>query len=245
MLYSYRIAKLDEDRKVKADKQAVIRALKAAIGQVDIINMSFGWEHVDRDVNDALHTAQENGILLFASVSNFGALIMTDVLFPASSAYVIAVDAADGLGNPASFNSAAEAADSPNIDRFSAPGEKVLGVGGKRVSGSSFASPIVAGIAALVLEFARQQPLCRDDLVSAHLKTRLGMASILRLMHKRKTAERFLFLRPWGLLVDPKGTYGGDGESKSKRFDVSRRIIEELRRVYGYDEKIGDAVLED
>lgn len=169
---------------------------------------------------------------------------MADVLFLASSASVIAVDAADGLGNPASFNSAAEAPDSPNMDRFSAPGEKVLGVGGERVSGSPIASPIGAGIAALVLVFARQ-PLCRDELVSIHLKTRVGMAGILRMMQKQKNAEKLLFLRPWGILVDPKGTYGGDGGSKPKRFDVARRIIEQLRRVYGYDGKIGDTVLED
>jgi subtilisin family serine protease len=102
-LYSCRVADRGD-----ADEAAVVRALEWAVGkndqgipperQVDVINKSFEWEHEEAKVEQALQAAQNAGILLFAAVSNFGALGVNSVLYPARSKFVIAVDAADGWG---------------------------------------------------------------------------------------------------------------------------------------------------
>lgn len=68
-------------------------------------------------------------------------------------------------------------------DRFCAPG---LGASSPNcqapLSRSSFACPIVAGIAALVLEFALQEPLQHDESVHWALMTTQGMTKILQKM---------------------------------------------------------------
>ncbi|KAF2702780.1 subtilisin-like protein [Pleomassaria siparia CBS 279.74] len=236
-LYSYRVARRDNGKLV-ADKVAVLAALEQAVkDKVDIVNMSFWWPYDDEDVERALHTAQDAGILLFASVSNSGAIWDRNIFYPASSSCVIAVDAADGLGDPAPFNSSTSSGDIKA--RFTAPGMGVLGIIHPRRSGTSFASPIAAGIAALVLEFARQTPLAGDN-ASIFLQKREGMELILKKMQVQKTPDPFLFLKPWGLLVDHSGRAGGSGGPGSRRYYVASDVVEELRRKYGYDRGIGD-----
>ncbi|KAF2107953.1 peptidase S8/S53 domain-containing protein [Lophiotrema nucula] len=240
-IYSFRVASRVQNR-LEADQGAVVSAIEAAIREeVDIINMSFGWEYEYSNVESALETAQKQGILLFASVSNFGALSVNNILYPARSKFVIPVDAADGLGDPAPTHSSTEIGEI--LRRYTAPGRAVKGVGNTRVNGTSFASPIAAGISALVLEFARQTPLGRDAEIFRYLKRKEGMMRILALMQIQKTGAKFYFLRPWDLLSDIKGTFGGDGESNSKRFSVARHIIEALRSNYGHE--VGETILED
>jgi subtilisin family serine protease len=119
---------------------------------------------------------------------------------------------------------------SHKTDRFTAPGCGILGAGGARIQGASFASPIVAGIAALILEFAKQPPLEADTSVYRHFRKREGMVRIFKKMSIQKTAEDFMFLQPWELLRDPENTYGGDGGPWSVRFHVAWDIINELKK---------------
>jgi hypothetical protein len=235
-LYSYRVAQRVEGH-LYADKKAVLEALKMAVEneKVDVINMSFGWQFDDDDVEDALYAAQKAGVLLFASVGNFGALSSLNILYPASSPHVIAVDAADGLGEPASFNSSTETGDIKT--RFTAPGQGMQGYNGSYVNGTSYASPIAAGIAALVLEFAQQTPLSGDTVIKYLRKTK-GMVWIFNKMSMQKTNPKFKFLAPWELLGDERQVFGGDGGPKSRRYHVLRVIVEELRKIY-LDKDIG------
>jgi hypothetical protein len=75
----------------------------------------------------------------------------------------------------------------------------------ERKSGTSFATPIAAGLAALALEYANQRntatpgAFSNQDLKTLH--TREGMATILKRMGKPK-AGSFRFLRPWALWGD-------------------------------------------
>ncbi|OCL09468.1 subtilisin-like protein [Glonium stellatum] len=246
-LYICRIAR-KVNGKTDADRSAVVRALKRLTEdekwKVDIINMSFGWEQQDDDVECALHEMQDKGVLLFASASNFGALGDNNILYPARSRHVISVDAADGLGEPATFNSSSVSGHTR--ERFSAPGWKVKGPANERVDGTSYASPIAVAIAALVLEFARQPPLGKDDEIESYLKKKDGIVRIFRLMSIQKGPEKLLFLCPWHLLRDKEGTYGGNGEPKSKRFYVAQQIIYQLRDEFlPRKGKIGQSLLMD
>ncbi|KAF8861654.1 subtilisin-like protein [Acephala macrosclerotiorum] len=242
-IYICRVVKSTEEELI-VDKDAVERAIYEMIDEekwkVDIINMSFGWDYNDHPgVKKAIATARAQDVLLFASTSNFGVTTLNDMLYPALADEVISVDAADGMGEPATFNPSSIM---PGKERFSAPG---IGLSSpvhedEQFDGTSFASPIAAGVAALILEFARQTPLAGSPSVSACLHARDGIALILRAMKKQKGVDPFQFLCPWQLLGDAWGLYGGDGQAFSRRSFVAQDIVQRLRTKFG--KKIGDEI---
>ncbi|KAJ0130192.1 Uncharacterized protein HZ326_26704 [Fusarium oxysporum f. sp. albedinis] len=97
-----------------------------------------------------------NGVYLFAATSNDGLLgRLNDILYLARSESVIAVNAADGYGDHAKSAPLLTSQHSRG-SRFSAPGLGITSPNSKEIlEGSSFACPIVAGVTALILEFAR------------------------------------------------------------------------------------------
>jgi subtilisin family serine protease len=206
-IYIARIAKrTDPDGKIVPDREAIVQALKVASEEweVDIINMSFGWEVLQDDdgIEEALDAVALKRVLIFASSTNTGAL--NDILFPARHRDVIAVDAVDGLGKP--FSNTGSTKSGRKRERFSAPGLNVASPGDKRVTGSSFASPVVAGIAGLVIETFRQEMPDLDRSVYKRLRTKEGMELVLKLLSKE--VEGFNFLEPWIKLdVDSRRSY--------------------------------------
>lgn len=245
-IYVARVARQNKD-KVDIERAAVAAALLKAVDEwkVDIINMSFGWDWDDnKAVREALSHARKERVLLFASTSNFGIRLPNDILYPARSPDVIAIDAADGGGSSAPFNPTSE--DETGKSRFTAPGIAVYAAPGiatkslsgeDRHSGTSFASPIAAGIAALVLEFARQPPLGYDPGVEEHLKLDVGMRLILRLMSKQKGTSKFRFICPWLFLKgDEDDIYGGVGKPGTpgtRRAHVADCVVEALKKEFG------------
>ncbi|SPO02494.1 uncharacterized protein DNG_05167 [Cephalotrichum gorgonifer] len=122
---------------------------------VDIITMSFGFtdgsEQGCDDLRDAILHAHASGTLIFAAASNAGAH-STAPAFPARLSNVFCIYSGDGMGNSAATNLTARRY-APN---FLTLGEAVEGAGKKRKSGTSFATPIAAGIAAFLLLYAYQ-----------------------------------------------------------------------------------------
>ena len=104
------------------------------------------------------------------------------------------------------------------------------------LEGTSFASPIVAGVAALVLEFARQPPINGDESVVACLRRRRGMRLVLLEMAITADAlQRFRFVAPWKLFHDETGRHGGDGGATSERYFVAKKLVKILRQDFGPD----------
>ncbi|KAF2815771.1 subtilisin-like protein [Mytilinidion resinicola] len=173
-VYVYRVTENDTH---STNREHVAEALEDAIGKVDIISISFGWDlDNNQRLRDLLQRAYREGVLVFAASSNEGT--RGSIAYPARSDEVIAVDSADYHGEPSKYNT-------PEDDqklRFTALGEDVesayppqrarAGVtpGSKRLSGTSCATPIAAATAAMLLEFAKQPPLGFDPSVLQHLK---------------------------------------------------------------------------
>ncbi|KAK4172946.1 peptidase S8/S53 domain-containing protein [Triangularia setosa] len=209
---------------------------------VDIINMSFGWvdadmaspatkDATDETISGAISYAASKRVLLFASATNSGLNESIDIFFPARDLHVISVDAEDGSGRPAHF--ASRLVSGSVSDRFCAPG---LGVcnpldPGKLLDGSSFACPVAAGIAGLVLEFAKQEPLHNCKSVWDALKTPKGMKRVFGDMSEQPADfANFKLLRPWKCF-DARRVEGRD--EQRERAEVVGGIIKALQREYG------------
>jgi len=136
------------------------RAITQAVEQgANVINISGGQlsasAESDKLLTNAIRLCQENNVLIVAAAGNDGC----DCLhIPAALESVLAVGAMNPKGKPIGFSNWGEAYQTHGI---LAPGENILGAipeGGTAVkTGTSFATPIVSGIAALLLSIQLQR----------------------------------------------------------------------------------------
>ncbi|WP_090867324.1 S8 family peptidase [Oceanobacillus limi] len=138
---------------------------------VDIINLSLGSEISSRLMESIVTKATDQNILLIAATGNNGTIAGTEnnVSYPARLPTVIGVGATDKNNQRASFSSTGEQVE------LAAPGVNILSTylnnSYAKMSGTSSASPFVAGIAALLKQ--------RDpNLTISQLRTQLQNASL-------------------------------------------------------------------
>ncbi|KAI4679076.1 uncharacterized protein J4E88_006368 [Alternaria novae-zelandiae] len=251
-VYVYRVCEGTE----AIDRKYVAEAINDAVEKkkVDIISMSLGWnEDSDYEIRAAIRRARASNVLLFAASSNEGIRTKAGMSYPARALEVIAVDAADVHGNPSKFNP-------PQVShkaRFTALGEAVRSAypthlpsedpheGWKRMVGTSCATPIAAGIAGLVLEFARQRPLCFEPAIETYLKSVEGMRLILTKCLSLKYADTspFNHLDPTILFhcTERYDDGGSFSESMCPRHNAAYNIVSRLREEFSQD--IGDQML--
>lgn len=132
-----------------------------------IINVSIGGQAQSDTLQYAVDYAWARGALIFASAMNAGA---SSPYYPAACDHVVAVAATDATGHLASFSNFG------SWITVAAPGVDILttsmGGGYGYWSGTSFASPIAAGVAALML--AVQPSLTNADLIRLLVQTADG-----------------------------------------------------------------------
>jgi cyanobactin maturation PatA/PatG family protease len=130
------------------------RAIEQAVQEgAHVINVSGGQQSPTNEAEGiltrALKLCEDNNVLVIAAAGNDGCECLH---VPAAVPSVLAVGALDASGRPLETSNWGEAYRSNGV---LAPGERILGAapGGKtaRLTGSSFATPIVSGIAALLL----------------------------------------------------------------------------------------------
>lgn len=135
------------DKKGNVTKDAFIEGMEYAISQdVDLINISFGFNHDDPNVREVIDRATKKGVLIVAAAgNNFG--MQSD--YPARYENVVSVNAYD-----TSKNRVPRYAAKGKID-FVAPGEEIITKNQFdekiKVSGSSFATPYITATAAAYL----------------------------------------------------------------------------------------------
>ena len=168
--------------------------------KVNIITISLGFV---RPQNVILHTIDKlpTKAIMFAAVSNEGESYgPQSVAFPARASPFIAVGSADGYGAKSKFTPKAETKEEIPIEAFSAVGESVdcslpaeiNRNTGTRQTGSSFATPIIAAVAALILEFGRQRTMIE---IPPELESSRGMRAILKSMSTKK--DGYFHVTPW------------------------------------------------
>lgn len=133
---------------------------------VDIISMSFGWPSCDFNnysiLQEAIDNANAKKVLMFAAAANSGG--RRGRAYPASASEVICVYSTDTNGNRSNFSPTAE----DHNTNIATVGESIESAwptllcrdrdnptSVKTRSGTSYATPIIAGIAAFQLQYAR------------------------------------------------------------------------------------------
>jgi subtilisin len=140
----------------------------AVTNGMDVINMSLGGSQGSTTLEQAVNNAWNRGVVIVAAAGNSGTRSGSgdNIGYPAKYEPVIAVGSVNSSDVRSTFSSTGPALD------IMAPGETILslrlGGGTTTMSGTSMASPHVAGVAALVLaanpSFTNAQ--VRDRLIS-------------------------------------------------------------------------------
>ncbi|KAM0414540.1 hypothetical protein ACHAPT_013620 [Fusarium lateritium] len=202
----------------EADEKAThvkIAAIDRATNKwkVDMIVMSFGFDEPIPLIRDAIEKASkaEKAPLFFAATRNDGA--HKNMAWPARDHSVIGISSTDGYGSPSSFN--------PSDNNFHpilyAFGEgvpvkvpvldKPQGHVAKHVSGTSYATPTAAALAANVLGCIRMAVKTSSkenqgmyDRLPLELQRMTGMLAILRHRMSMEHNCRVSSLLPWDFL---------------------------------------------
>jgi len=189
--------------------------------EVDIITMSFGFPRRIELIQSAIKAAHSQDVIMFAATSNSGG--NHGIAYPANQfSRVICINSTDGQGNSSKFSPNPH----PQNENFATLGEAVnsswpsaLDVNcTRRKSGTSFATPIAAGIAAVVLEYAMQKLPVDKYAVTGRLRSCEGMKAVLKLMAEVRNGYRYI--KPWKLF-SPEYSYSY----------IRETILEELRKV--------------
>ena len=190
---------------------------------MDIISMSFAFDDNHKVIEDAINQVfnlkSKKQVLYFAAASNHRVLENEPIGFPGRMKdRVTCVFSSDIHGQRSKF-SPEGLRSQPN---FSVIGENIEAAwvtskddanDSNTMSGTSCATPIVSGIAALLLDFARQDQMELRSLAGwnrskQYLQDLAGMKSVLKrcMTDEEHMNGTYNFLKPWKLLQETDPT---------------------------------------
>jgi hypothetical protein len=171
---------------------------------VDIISLSFGFPTGIRKLRHEIDKAIHRNKIVFAAASNDGGNAAR--AYPASQDGVICVHSADGLGNVSPFNPTAL----KGTHNFCFVGENIEAawpsstpskLGGlRRMSGTSFATPVAVAVAAFMIGFVSNK-MPEHINWGIPLKSSEGIKAIFHAISERRNGQYDL--------VNPVRAFGG------------------------------------
>ncbi|KAJ4376387.1 hypothetical protein N0V83_001670 [Neocucurbitaria cava] len=174
-------------------------AIRAAVeAGVDIIVMSFGFGEEHKDLYDAIQEAAYKNVLVFAAASNDGKNRPDGVAWPAKDNNVICVHSGDGNGARSTFTPSPS--DNMRIMvlgecvKSACPPHLKCAADHKLMSGTSCAAPIAAGIAALILDYARG---FLDEHEWNRLRRTTAMLRMFKRMKDEHSTDGYWWIKHW------------------------------------------------
>jgi cyanobactin maturation PatA/PatG family protease len=144
-----KLSQLDLSRAIEQAVNAGAHIINISAGQLTDNGEAEGW------LDKAVQLCKDNNVLIVSAAGNDGCQCLH---VPASLPTVLAVGAMDDQGKPIDFSNWGEIYQNQGI---LAPGSNILGAepggGTQKLSGTSFATPIVSGVAALLLSLQIQR----------------------------------------------------------------------------------------
>ena len=192
--------------------------------------LSLGFEREDDAIRKAIQEAFAKDKIILAAASNSGTIIPDRrVSYPARiQGQVLSIRSASGLGE----RSSASPAPSDGDDNFMILGEGIKaawplhlnkGYLTRYVSGSSFATPVAAGIASLVLEFSKQRDKKGFNVPIESANTLWTYRGI------RKIFQYMSAVQDWSVNVDcklicPWNLFNTDGEYEIYGLEIMKQM---------------------
>jgi len=191
----------------------IVKGIEWAVSKkADIISMSFGAPVSDPGIKAAIEYAASKKVLLIAAAGNEGPGLRT-VGYPARYPQVLSVAAIDPNKKVAKFSSRG-----PEVD-IAAPGVDILSTYPPRnyakLSGTSMATPFVAGVIALLLAFDRSKGVTR-------VKNYQDLIDIVKSTSFDSGQVGFDNDYGWGL-INPKGLILGMAASPKKKINIPKK----------------------
>jgi subtilisin family serine protease len=191
---------------------SIVKGIEWAVSKkADIISMSFGSSYSEPKIKDAIEYAASKKILLVAAAGNEGPGPQT-VGYPARYPQVLSVAAIDPNKKVAKFSSRG-----PEVD-IAAPGVDILSTYPPRnyakLSGTSMATPFVAGVVALLVSFDRGR-------ASTRVKNYQDLIDLVKATSFDSGQVGFDNEYGWGL-INPKGLILGMSASSKKKINIPK-----------------------